>query len=548
MIRSGNMEKRYFKENVVYQIYPRSFCDSNSDGIGDLPGIISKLDYLQGLGVGILWLSPVYKSPNQDMGYDVSDYLDINPEYGTLADMDTLIAEAKKRGIRIIMDLVVNHTSDEHQWFIESKKPGSPYRDYYYWKEGRKNNKKPPNNWQSMFAEPAWKFDREVGLWYLHLYGDKQVDLNFHNQKVIEEVKKILRFWLDRGIYGFRCDVINQIYKTTLKDGKQRLHQTGREHYLNQEGNHQILRELHEEVFSQYDCMTVGETYMVDYANARRFIDRELDMVFQFDHVNVDRRKTPVFARRYAPRRMKKILFGWQNNVAWNTNYLENHDQLRSIPRFGDEKKCYLESGKMLAMMIMFLKGTTFVYQGQEIGMTNIGTHDMSKVKDISAHNVYNLLRKLKIPHKLALKLVDNNNRDNARTPMQWSAAKNAGFTSGEPWLMVNPNHDKINVEQNLSDENSIYHFYKKIIALKKEIPALCYGDFISLVTNGNIMAFLRAFGNEEYTIILNMSKKRQKNPLFVRGEVIITNYESVNSYEGKLWLEPFEGALIKTR
>ncbi|MFA5481737.1 MAG: alpha-amylase family glycosyl hydrolase, partial [Bacilli bacterium] len=251
---------------------------------------------------------------------------------------------------------------------------------------------------------------------------------------------------------------------------------------------------------------------------------------------------------KYAPRRMKKILFGWQNNVAWNTNYLENHDQLRSIPRFGDEKKYYLESGKMLAMMIMFLKGTTFVYQGQEIGMTNIGTHDMSKVKDISAHNVYNLLRKLKIPHKLALKLVDNNNRDNARTPMQWSAAKNAGFTSGEPWLMVNPNHDKINVEQNLSDENSIYHFYKKIIALKKEIPALCYGDFISLVTNGNIMAFLRAFGNEEYTIILNMSKKRQKNPLFLRGEVIITNYESVDSYEGKLWLEPFEGALIKTR
>lgn len=542
------MEKRYFKENVVYQIYPRSFCDSNSDGIGDLPGIISKLDYLQGLGVGILWLSPVYKSPNQDMGYDVSDYLDINPEYGTLADMDTLIAEAKKRGIRIIMDLVVNHTSDEHQWFIESKKPGSPYRDYYYWKEGRKNNKKPPNNWQSMFAEPAWKFDREVGLWYLHLYGDKQVDLNFHNQKVIEEVKKILRFWLDRGIYGFRCDVINQIYKTTFDNGKQRLHQTGREHYLNQEGNHRILRELYDEVFSQYDCMTVGETYMVDYANARRFIDRELDMVFQFDHVNVDRRKTPVFARRYAPQRMKKILFGWQNNVAWNTNYLENHDQLRSIPRFGDEKKYYLESGKMLAMMIMFLKGTTFVYQGQEIGMTNIGTHDMSKVKDISAHNVYNLLRKLKIPHKLALKLVDNNNRDNARTPMQWSSAKNAGFSSGEPWLMVNPNYDKINVENNLKDENSIYRFYKKIIAIKKEIPALCYGDFIPLVTNGNIMAFLRVFGNDEYTIILNMSKKRQKNPLFLRGEVIITNYESVDSYEGKLWLEPFEGALIKTR
>lgn len=542
------MQKQYFKENVVYQIYPRSFCDSNGDGIGDLPGILSKLDYLKELGVGIIWLSPVYKSPNQDMGYDVSDYLDINPEYGTLQDMDTLIAEAKKRGIRIIMDLVVNHTSDEHQWFIESKKPNSPYRDYYYWKEGRKNNKKPPNNWQSMFAESAWKFDREVGLWYLHLYGDKQVDLNFHNPKVIDEVKKILRFWLDRGIYGFRCDVINQIYKTTLKNGKQRLHQTGREHYLNQEGNHRILRELHEEVFSKYDCMTVGETYMVDYQNARRFLDGELDMVFQFDHVSVDRRKTPVFARKYEPRRMKKILFGWQNNIAWNTNYLENHDQLRSIPRFGDEKKYYLQSGKMLAMMIMFLKGTTYVYQGQEIGMTNIGTTDMSLVKDISAHNVYSLLRKLKIPHKMALKLVDNNNRDNARTPMQWNGQKNAGFSNGEPWLMLNPNYPQINVEKSQKDEASIYHFYKKIIALKKETPALCYGEFISLVTSGNLMAFLRTFGNDEYTIILNLSKKRIKNPLFLRGQVIVANYEGVDNYEGKVWLEPFEGALIKTR
>lgn len=542
------MEKRYFKENIVYQIYPRSFCDANGDGIGDIPGIVSKLDYLKDLGVGIIWLSPVYKSPNQDMGYDVSDYVDINPEYGTLEDMDVLIKEAKARGIRIIMDLVVNHTSDEHRWFIESKKPNSPYRDYYYWKEGKKNNKKPPNNWQSMFSGSAWKYDSEVGLWYLHLYGDKQVDLNFHNPKVIEEVKQILRFWLDRGIYGFRCDVINQIYKTTLNNGRQRLSQTGREHYLNQEGNHRILREINEEVFSKYDCMTVGETYMVDYENARRFIDGELDMVFQFDHVNVDRKKTPVFARKYQPRRLKKILFGWQNNLEWNTNYLENHDQLRSIPRFGDEQQYYLESGKMLAMMIMFLKGTTYIYQGQEIGMTNIGTNDMSLVKDISALNVYSLLRKMKFPHKVALKLVNNINRDNARTPMQWDDSLNAGFSTGEPWLIVNPNYSQINVEKSLSDPQSIYHFYKKIIALKKDIPALCYGEFKPLVTSGSIMAFLRTFGEQEYTIILNMSKKPQKNPLFLRGEVIISNYEGSADYENKKYLEPFEGALIKTR
>ncbi|MDD4154720.1 MAG: alpha-glucosidase [Bacilli bacterium] len=542
------MEKRYFKENIVYQIYPRSFCDANGDGIGDIPGIVSKLDYLKDLGVGIIWLSPVYKSPNQDMGYDVSDYVDINPEYGTLEDMDVLIKEAKARGIRIIMDLVVNHTSDEHRWFIESKKPDSPYRDYYYWKEGKKNNKKPPNNWQSMFSGSAWKYDKEVGLWYLHLYGDKQVDLNFHNPKVIKEVKQILRFWLDRGIYGFRCDVINQIYKTTLNNGRQRLSQTGREHYLNQEGNHRILREINEEVFSKYDCMTVGETYMVDYENARRFINGELDMVFQFDHVNVDRKKTPVFARKYQPRRLKKILFGWQNNLEWNTNYLENHDQLRSIPRFGDEQQYYLESGKMLAMMIMFLKGTTYVYQGQEIGMTNIGTNDMSLVKDISALNVYSLMRKMKFPHKIALKLVNNINRDNARTPMQWDDSLNAGFSTGEPWLIVNPNYSQINVEKSLSDPQSIYHFYKKIISLKKDIPALCYGEFKPLVTNGSIMAFLRTFGEQEYTIILNMSKKPQKNPLFLRGEVIISNYESSVDYENKKYLEPFEGASIKTR
>lgn len=542
------MEKEYFKENIVYQIYPRSFCDSNGDGIGDIPGIISKLDYLKELGVGIIWLSPVYKSPNQDMGYDVSDYLSINPEYGTLEDMDLLIVEAKKRGLRIIMDLVVNHTSDEHQWFIESKKPDSPYRDYYYWREGRNHNKRPPNNWQSMFSGSAWKYDDEVGLWYLHLYGDKQIDLNFHNPKVIEEVKNILRFWLDRGIYGFRCDVINQIYKTTLDNGVQRLSQTGYEHYLNQDGNHRILREIHDEVFAKYDCMTVGETYMVDYENAKRFMDNELDMVFQFDHVNVDRRKTPIFARKYRPRRLKKILFNWQNNVEWNTNYLENHDQLRSIPRFGDEKQYYFESGKMLAMMIMFFKGTTYVYQGQEIGMTNIGTKDMSLVKDISALNVYRLLRKMKFSHKLSLKLVNNINRDNARTPMQWNEQAEAGFTSGKPWLIVNPNYETINVAKSLQDSDSIYHFYKQIIALKKETPALCYGDFKPLVTNGNIMAFLRTFGNVEYTVILNMSKKRQKNPLFLRGPVVVSNYKGHDDYENKLWLEPFEGALIKTR
>jgi len=541
------MEEHFYKENAVYQIYPRSFCDSNGDGIGDIPGIISKLDYLKSLGIGIVWLSPVFKSPNHDMGYDVSDYLDINPEYGTLQDMDDLIAEAKKRGIRIIMDLVVNHTSSEHPWFIESRKPNSPYRDYYYWREGLSDNTRPPNNWQSMFSGSAWQFDPEVGLWYLHLYGVGQVDLDFHNPKVIEEVKKILRFWLDRGVYGFRCDVINQIYKTSLKNGRPHLSQTGIEHYLNQEGNHRILKELYRDVFSHYECMSVGETYMVDYASARQFMDEELTMVFQFDHVNVDRRSIPLFARKYRPWRLKKILFRWQAEVDWNANYLENHDQLRSIPRFGDEKHYHDESGKMLAMMVAMLRGTTYLYQGQEIGMTNIGTDDITRVRDVSATSVYALLRRFLIPRHSALKLVDNINRDNARTPMQWSDEKYAGFSSVEPWLMLNPNHKTINVADSQKDANSIFHFYQRLLALKKEIPALCYGDFVPLFTSRHLMAFARTFADNEYAIVLNMTNKPRSNPLFLRGEVIISNY-GVNSYEDRRSLAPFEAALIKTR
>lgn len=537
---------KYFHNQVVYQIYPRSFMDSNNDGIGDLKGIISKLDYLEKLGIGIIWLSPVFDSPNDDMGYDIRDYYKIHQEYGTLEEMDLLISEAKKRNIRIIMDLVVNHTSDEHEWFIKSKDKTSKYHDYYYWRVGRRNNKKPPNNWQSNFSGSAWKYDQDVGLWYLHLFSEKQTDLNFHNKEVIEEVKKITKFWLDRGIYGFRCDVINQIYKTSLKNGRQRLFITGREHYLNQDGNHLILKELHKDVFSKYDSMTVGETFRVDYENARRFLEDELDMVFQFDHVNVDRFNVPLFKKKYRPHKLKRILFGWQENVSWNTNYLENHDQPRSLPRFGDEKNYYLESGKMLAMLTILLRGNSFVYQGQEIGMTNIGTDNIEEVKDVAAVMVYNLLRKLLIPHRLALKLVNTINRDNARTPMQWDDTSNAGFSKKEPWLKVNPNYKEINVKNNLSNPNSLFYFYQKLIKLKKETKALSIGDFTSLSTSRHLLAFNRSFGDDEYTIILNMTNKKRRNPLFLRGEVIISNYNEDN-YEDKKYLRPYEGALIKT-
>lgn len=541
------VKRVFYKENAVYQIYPRSFCDSNGDGIGDIVGIISKLDYLKNLGIGIIWLSPIYVSPNDDMGYDVADYQDINPEYGNLQDMDNLIAEAKKRGIRIIMDLVINHTSSEHQWFKSSKDVNSKYHNYYIWKKGKCNNKKPPNNWQSMFSGPAWKFDSEVNEWYLHLYGEKQPDLNWHNSEVKEEVKKILRFWLDRGIYGFRCDVINQIYKTTLKDGKPRVMQTGKEHYLNQPGNHEILKELNSEVFSKYDCMTVGETYAVTYEAAKKFTDNELTMVFQFDHVNVDKGFVPLINKKYRPSKLKKIFIGWQKNIEWNANYLENHDQLRSIERFGDAGEYYLESAKMLALLIGTLKGTTYIYEGQEIGMLNHKVTSVDQIKDVSVLMVNNILTKLHIPPKTKMRMLNNFNRDNARTPMQWNDSENAGFSSGVPWLSVNPNYVKINAKAEVGVENSIFSFYKLLLATKKENLTLCYGNIDFYKTHGDLFMFNRLDENNEFLVCLNLGKKNQRLPFQLHGKLILSNYET-KDYKNRDYLSPFEAVILKTK
>ena len=424
--------KKYFENNVVYQIYPRSFCDSNGDGIGDIPGIISKLPYLESLGIGILWLSPVYKTANCDFGYDVSDYLSINPEYGTMEDMDKLIEEARKRGIRIVMDLVVNHTSSEHPWFKASFDKNSPYHAYYYWRKGKKNNTLPPNNWTSNFGGSAWTYVPEVGEWYLHLFDEKQPDLDWHNPKVLEEVENILRFWLDKGVYGFRCDVINQIWKDTLKDGKWKPWTIGNEHYITKDGCHKILRAFYDDVYKNYDTMTVGECFGVDFENARRFADHELDMFFQFDTVNVDKGILPVFNKKYRSKKFKKTILAWQNAVNWNANYLENHDQKRSIERFGNAKKYWKESAKMLATLIMTLKGTPFIYEGEEIGMLDYPTFKPEEFKDPVNFWMLRTMRGLHFSEKRSLKLIQNTNRDNARTPMQWDASKNAGFSAGD--------------------------------------------------------------------------------------------------------------------
>lgn len=545
------MDHKFFQNQIVYQIYPRSFCDSNGDGIGDIPGIISKLDYLKKLGVGILWLSPVYKTANADFGYDVSDYYSINPEYGTMQDMLRLIDEAKRKGIRIVMDLVVNHTSDEHEWFQSSIHPDSPYRDFYYWRKGKKNNTEAPNNWTSNFGGSAWTYVPEANAYYLHVFGKKQPDLDWHNPKVLEEVEKILRFWLDKGVYGFRCDVINQIWKEDLNDGKKSLWVTGQEKYLMKEENHRILRQIYEDVFSKYDCMVVGETYNVDFKNARRFTDKELDLAFQFDTVNSDRFLVPIFKTKFKPKKFKKTFFDWQRELDWNTLFLENHDQPRSLNRFGDTKKYFKESAKELAMILLTLRGTPFLYQGEEIGMIDYPLFQPEEYKDPVNFWLLDLLPKFHFSKKKTLQLIHNCNRDNARTPMQWGKGENADFTSGnETWLPVNPNYPEINVEVEEKDPDSILSFYRQLIQFRKEEPALLYGTFEPIKTKGSIMAFYRSYQGEMLFVLLNLTKKNQRLPHKISslvGQVLFSNYSHAG-FTFKKRLRPYEGLIVKIK
>lgn len=545
------MDHKFFQNQIVYQIYPRSFCDSNGDGIGDIPGIISKLDYLKKLGVGILWLSPVYKTANADFGYDVSDYYSINPEYGTMQDMLRLIDEAKRKGIRIVMDLVVNHTSDEHEWFQSSIHPDSPYRDFYYWRKGKKNNTEAPNNWTSNFGGSAWTYVPEANAYYLHVFGKKQPDLDWHNPKVLDEVEKILRFWLDKGVYGFRCDVINQIWKEDLNDGKKSLWVTGQEKYLMKEENHRILRQIYEDVFSKYDCMVVGETYNVDFKNARRFTDKELDLAFQFDTVNSDRFLVPIFKTKFKPKKFKKTFFDWQRELDWNTLFLENHDQPRSLNRFGDTKKYFKESAKELAMILLTLRGTPFLYQGEEIGMTDYPLFQPEEYKDPVNFWLLDLLPKFHFSKKKTLQLIHNCNRDNARTPMQWGKGENADFTSGnETWLPVNPNYPEINVEVEEKDPDSILSFYRQLIQFRKEEPALLYGTFEPIKTKGSIMAFYRSYQGEMLFVLLNLTKKNQRLPHKISslvGQVLFSNYSHAG-FTFKKRLRPYEGLIVKIK
>lgn len=514
----------WWKRKIIYQIYPMSFCDSNGDGIGDLPGIISRLDYLQRLGVGALWLSPVYPSPNKDNGYDISDYCEIHPNYGTLADMDRLIAEAKKRDIRIIMDLVINHTSDRHEWFQKSRRREEPYTDFYIWRKGEKGKK--PTNWGSFFGEDCWEYDEVRGEYYLHLFAKEQPDLNYHNEKVIAAIEDVMRFWLDRGVAGFRCDVINIIYKEAIKNGRWRPALTGCEYYLSTPGCHRVLHRLNRDVLSRYDAFTVGETVFVtpqmadDLVNPQR---EELCTVFSFEHMETDCFKIKWFLRRFKPDRFFACLTKWQNSLPWNTVYFENHDQPRSVSRYGNDAEYHDQSAKALATLLLTLRGTPFLYEGEEIGMTNFDFLDMDKVRDVESINIWNMGKRLHLPYGLRWRMIKTKSRDNARTPMQWDDSINGGFSAGTPWLSVNGNYPRINVKRQEDDPGSVLSYYRQLIAFRNGSRVLQEGDFTELYRKNGVYAYRRACDGEALTVVISLAEGERKNP--ASGEVVCSNY-----------------------
>jgi oligo-1,6-glucosidase len=534
---------KWWQERAVYQIYPRSFADTNGDGIGDIPGVIAHLDELADLGIGIVWLCPVYRSPDADNGYDISDYRDIDPRYGTMADMDRLILEMKRRDIRLVMDLVINHTSDEHPWFRESRDKSSPYRDYYIWRPGK--NGRPPNNWVSLFGGSCWKYDGASGEYYMHLFSEKQPDLNYNNPKVLEEIKGIMRFWLDRGISGFRCDVINIIGKSSFENSR-RLVIKGKEYYTSQPHMHEILRELRRDVLSAYDCFTVGEAVFVTPKMGKKLSDKsrnELDMVFPYEHMETDQYFVKWFKRHFHARHFCNTISKWQNALEWNANYLENHDQPRSVSRFGDDREYWSISAKMLCVLLFTLRGTPFIYQGQEIGMTDFDFTSMAQIRDVESITIDGIAKRLHVPKGLRWKIIEATSRDNARTPMQWTGTENAGFTTGTPWLGVNHNYSYINMADQAADPHSVRNFYKRMIAFRAGDEVLKYGAFKLIRASRHVFIYERTNGGTTYRVMLSFSSHMRKAP-YCDGSVLFSNYGR-KKYYGKLF--PYEAVILLT-
>lgn len=553
------MNKVWWKESVVYQIYPRSFKDSNNDGIGDLNGIIEKLDYLKELGIDVIWLSPVYQSPNDDNGYDISDYQQIMKEFGTMKDFDNMLEQAHKRGIKIMMDLVVNHTSDEHRWFIESKSSkNNPYRDYYIWRDGK--NGKEPNNWGSCFGGSAWQYDKITDMYYLHLFSKKQPDLNWDNPKVRDEIFSMMAWWCEKGIDGFRMDVISMISKDkNLPDGIENgLYGDFSPYVINGPHVHDYLQQMNKEVLSKYDLITVGETSGVTVDEAKKYASEdgtELNMVFQFEHMDLDGGESFKWNKRKIDLiELKKVLSKWQKELegkAWNSLYWNNHDQPRIVSRLGNDSDMYREiSAKMLATCLHMMKGTPYIYQGEELGMTNMSFESIDDFRDIESINAYNELTSNGIINKNnMMEFLRYKSRDNARTPMQWNNTPNAGFTDGKPWICVNPNYNKINAQEQIEREDSVFNYYKQLIKLRKQNPIIVYGTYdLFLADDPNLYIYTRTYENDKLLIVCNFTDKEVSFDLsneFKNSSILISNYKHSNIFENSI-LKPYEAVVLK--
>jgi alpha-glucosidase len=553
------MKKIWWKEAVAYQIYPRSFMDSNGDGIGDIQGVIQKLDYLKDLGIDVIWICPIYTSPNDDNGYDISDYKGIMEDFGTMADFDQLLKEVHARGMKLIMDLVINHTSDEHPWFIESRSSkDNPYRDFYIWHPGKDG--KEPNNWESIFGGSAWEYDNTTKEYFMHVFSRKQPDLNWENPAVRHALYEMVNWWLDKGIDGFRVDAISHIKKIAgfpdLPNPENKKYVPSFQGHMNREGIQVFLEELKKETFDKYDVMTVGEASGVSIEQADDWVGEEngkFNMIFQFEYLDLWGQSEINGLDIHV---LKKSFTKWQNGLdgtGWNALFVENHDLPRSVTTWADNAEYWRESAKAIATMYFLMQGTPFIYQGQEIGMTNVKFDSIDDYNDVAIKNFYHNESESGKSHQEIMEVIWAKGRDNSRTPMQWNTSKNAGFTLGQPWLKVNPNYLEINVEAALQDPQSIYHYYKNLIALRKNEPALIYGSYdLILKEDDKIYAYTRSFEGETVLIIANLFGEEAKfvlpeNLKNKSAQLAISNYE-VNSDEDitEINLRPYEARVYK--
>lgn len=551
--------KDWKKKTIVYEVYIQSFKDSNNDGIGDINGLESKLDYIKELGANSIWITPIFKSPLVDNGYDIEDYESINPIYGTMSDFEKLLISAHKKNLKIILDLVVNHTSDKHKWFLESKKSkNNQYSDYYIWRDPKPDGTE-PSNLGSAFGGSAWTYVAERKQYYLHLFSEQQPDLNWNNVKVRQSIYHMMRFWLDKGVYGFRMDSISLISKPEKFDNVPlENHQRYGAYYYNISNGphiHEYLQEMNSEVLSKYNIITIGETPHTTPEEAKKYVDsyrNELDMVFQFEHMHVDYGKFGRYSDvMYKLNDLRCAMNKWQEKLSWNTNYLGNHDQPRIVSRFGNDDKYRIKSAKVLAMMYILQKGTPFIFEGEEIGMTNLHITNINELKDIEAHYNYNFFIDKHISPEKALEMVNRKTRDNARTPMQWNFDRNSGFSDVKPWFDVNSNYKSINVKKDLQSSDSIYRFYQKLLQLRKEDSIMIDGEFRPLYINDSeIYAFIRELSGHKKLIVCSLCayNKKFEVPKNVGNisKVILSNYEKdININDRTIYLKPYEGVVV---